>query len=64
MTIEEIAESIGYCGLVCKMCKLCDGCKIWEELLRETIIGRREYIKRNADQGIQYHKDNGLNWRL
>ncbi|HBF39637.1 MAG TPA: hypothetical protein DDW50_20265 [Firmicutes bacterium] len=27
MTVEEIALSIGYCGLVCKMCGLCAGCK-------------------------------------
>ena len=30
MDINEVSESIGYCGLVCKLCHLadkCDGCK-------------------------------------
>lgn len=30
MTVNEIADSIGYCGLVCKLCHLadkCSGCK-------------------------------------
>ncbi len=27
MTVEEIAGSIGCCGLVCKLCGLCNGCK-------------------------------------
>lgn len=30
MTLEEIQDNIGYCGLVCKLCHLaceCDGCK-------------------------------------
>ena len=30
MTINEVANSIAYCGLVCKLCHLadtCDGCK-------------------------------------
>ncbi len=111
MTIEEIAESIGYCGLVCKMCKLCDGCKSGENCCakhvsaegcyqygccngkgfngcwecnefpcnrdmfaggnirlkafvrcarEEGVLKLAEYLKRNADQGIQYHKDKEL----
>jgi len=30
MDINEVSKSIGYCGLVCKLCHLadkCDGCK-------------------------------------
>lgn len=30
MSINEVADSIAYCGLVCKLCHLadtCDGCK-------------------------------------
>ena len=112
MTVEEIASSIGYCGLVCKMCGLCAGCKsanngcrkqmspegcyhyhcciqkglngCWEcsdfpcdqdmftadkdlrlkafvRCAREDGVGKlAEYLKRNADNGMGYHKRNGL----
>ena len=113
MTVQEIAASIGYCGLVCKFCGLCAGCKsennrcdkqlspegcyqhdcciekringCWEcadfpcdkdmfstghdvrlrafvRCAKEDGLEKlAEYLKRNADNGMQYHKGNGLN---
>lgn len=111
-TVREIAESIAYCGLVCRFCGLCAGCKsannscskhlsqegcyqydcciqrglngCWEcadfscdkdmfsvghdvrlkafvRCAKEDGLEKlAEYLKRNADNGIQYHKGNGL----
>lgn len=112
MTVQEIADSMGYCGLVCLFCHLCAGCKsnnnccgkylspegcyqhdcciqkglkgCWEcndfpcdkdmfsadhdvrlkafvRCAKEDGLEKlAEYLKKNADSGLQYHKDNGL----
>ncbi len=112
MTIKEIENSIGFCGLVCKFCSLshrCTGCKsdnnccskrlspegcyqynccsnkglngCWEcadfpcgkdmfsgshgirlkafvRCAKEDGLQKfAEYLKRNADNGVEYHKD-------
>ncbi|WIV12458.1 GNAT family N-acetyltransferase [Proteiniborus sp. MB09-C3] len=103
-SIEEIKDSIAYCGLVCKLCSAgktgqckgcrekCDGCSIKECAKTRSINGCWEcsefpcekrifknkrnrvflqcakdeglhslatYLKRNYEQGIQYHKADG-----
>ena len=111
MTVEDIAGTIGYCGLVCKLCGLCDGCKsennrcgkqsspegcyqhdccigkglagCWEcpgfpcdkdmfaagnirlkafvRCAREDGVNKlAEYLLKNSENGIRYHRDNGL----
>lgn len=103
-SVEEIRDSIAYCGLVCKLCNegksgqcigcrgKCGGCSIKECAQERKINGcwdcnefpcdegafkhkrnkaflscireeglhmLAEYLKRNLDQGIQYHKVDG-----
>jgi hypothetical protein len=103
-SVEEIRESIAYCGLVCKLCsegksgqcrgcrEKCDGCSIkvcaqgkkitgcWEcneypcnekmfinKRIRafvqcakqEGIHSLATYLKKNCDEGIEYHKTDG-----
>lgn len=103
-SVEELKNSIAYCGLVCKLCNegksgqcigcrdKCDGCSIkecaksrkingcWEcnefpcdegmfknkrtkafvRMAKEEGIHKlAEYLKKNCDKGIQYHKADG-----
>jgi len=103
-SVEEIKDSIAYCGLVCKLCNegktgqcigcrgKCGGCSIkecaqdrkingcWEcnefpcsqgmfkgnrnrafiQCAKDEGVHRlAEYLKKNYDQGIQYHKADG-----
>lgn len=103
-SVEEIKDSIAYCGLVCKLCNegksgqcigcrgKCNGCSIkecaqgrringcWEcnefpceegmfknkrtktfvRLAKdEGLYKLAEYLKKNSDKGVQYHKADG-----
>ena len=103
-SVEEIKDSIAYCGLVCKLCNegksgkcigcrgKCNGCSIkdcaqgrkingcWEcnefpceeEMFKnkrsktfinlakdEGVHSLAEYLKRNNDNDVQYHKADG-----